>query len=224
MNATRPMRTARAAVFAVACLGVSAAGHVWMSGRPIPVTVLVPGFALVFAVALAVAGRSRGFPLIAGLMLAGEAGLHLLFSAAQHSGAGTGTAAMPGMSGISGMTMPGMSISGMSMPGMPNTPTAPGLVPMTAVAGAGMVAVHAVAGLICAWWLHRGECAFFALLAWLLGEAAAVLLPPAAHAGVRFVLTRPGMRILRVRRRHTYPEPLLHVLVRRGPPEPGLAR
>lgn len=208
MNATRPMRVVRASVFAATCLAVSAAGHVWMSGRQVPAAVLVPGFVLVFTVALAAAGRARGLLPIAGLMLAGEAGLHLLFSAAQ---AGAGTAAIPDMA-----SMPDMA----NMPGMRTAPATAGLMPMTAVAGhsaAGMLAVHVAAGLASAWWLHRGERAFFTLLSWMLEEAAA-LLPTALGVAPRPVRSSPGPRPALASRMCVYPEPLVHILVRRGPP------
>ena len=98
MEVGRSLRGARAAVFAAACVGVSAAGHVWMSSAPIAAWALVVAVSAVGAAAYALGGRQRGFASIAGLMLAGEAGLHLLFSASQRvggmGGAGTsGTAA-----------------------------------------------------------------------------------------------------------------------------------
>lgn len=37
--------------------------------------------------------------------------------------------------------------------------------------GFGMLAAHLLAGLVCAWWLHRGERAVFALLAALAAVA-----------------------------------------------------
>lgn len=216
MNATRPMRVARASVFATMCLGISAAGHTWMSGRPVPAAVLVPGFALVFAVALAAAGRSRGFPPIASLMLAGEAGLHLLFSAGQTS---TGMTATPGMAPMPGMVMPGMP----NMPGMDMAPATAGLVPMSPVGAAGMVAVHAAAGLACAWWLHRGERAFFALVSWVIEEAVALLPIALGATPPHSVPSRPGLRCAPDSRVSAYPEPLIHILVRRGPPQVSLA-
>jgi len=204
MKTTRLLRTARAGAFSVVCLGVSAAGHIWVSGRPIPVTVLVPGFVLVFTLALAGSRRPRGFAPIAALMLACQAGLRLLFADAQHRGA---AGAMPGLPAI------GMRLY------------LPGAIPVTAIAEhstTGMVLVHAAVGLASAWWLYGGERAVFALLSQMLHEAA-TLLPSsgsgtasrrlAGHARQHWA---PGLLRLGL-----YPAPLVHVLVRRGPPQVG---
>jgi hypothetical protein len=218
MDATGRMRAVRACVFAAACLGVSAAGHVWMSGRPVPAGALLLGFALVFAVALAVAGRRRGLLSISALMLAGEAGLHLLFSLGQ---VGSGAASMPGMA------MPGMAAPGMpDMPGMSMASTSVGVMPMSTVAGhgtAGMIAVHLAAGLASAWWLHRGERAFFGLLSWMRGKAADLLPCAALHAAPQPVVGRLEPHPVTGSRAPARHEPLTHVLVRRGPPQSRLA-
>lgn len=205
---TGPLRAARASVFALACLGISAAGHAWMSGRPVPATAMAPGFVLAFALGFTAARRRRGLVPISALMLAGELALHLLFTAAQHTGTGAG-AAMPGMADMPGMTMPG-------------TPTASSAngVPMAAMAGhgtLGMVAVHAAAGLAGAWWIHRGELALFAILRIAADEAAALFLPPARPPVPSPAASRQPC-VPRVCPVCAYPEPLAHVLVRRGPP------
>lgn len=218
MKPTRPMRVARASVFAAACLGVSAAGHTWMSGRPVPAAALAAGFPLVFGLALAAAGRPRRFPSIAALMLAGEAGLHVLFSAVQRADAFTSAMSVPAMPNMPGMPMPAGP--------HPTAPVTAGAATMAAMGATarfgtpGMLGVHVGAGLACAWWLYRGERAFFTLLAWILEQAAASLLPSATpDAGPGPVPSPPGPPP-HVSTRLAYPELLAHILVRRGPPEP----
>lgn len=235
MKVSRFLRFSRATVFAAACVGLSAAGHEWMSGRPVPSWALLAAIGVMLTVASALAGRRRGFPVIAGLMLAGELGLHLLFTAAQatavpvridgvagvvFSSGGVLTVAPAGSApaGAAGMPMNGMP----SMPGMSGAmmPTTPGGRLMSVLMGhgpLGMVAVHVVAGLLCAWWLHRGERTVFGVLMWLLWHGASPLrllvaeplAVPRGRAGVR---TRPCSD------RIGFPGPIAHVIVRRGPP------
>ncbi|MEO3854858.1 MFS transporter [Acrocarpospora sp. B8E8] len=81
MSATMPFRLARAAVFAVVCVGLSAPAHVF-GGGSVPVPGLICGFGLAFAAALPLSGRERSFGVILGLLAGLQAGLHLLFSLA----------------------------------------------------------------------------------------------------------------------------------------------
>ncbi|MGH6657568.1 MAG: hypothetical protein ACRDVE_20475 [Actinocrinis sp.] len=232
MEVDRSLRGVRAAVFAAACVGVSAAGHMWMSRAAVPLWALLVAVLAVGADAYILAGRQRGFASIAGLMLAGEFGLHLLFALAQPSTGGPvpSISAMPGMQGMP--TMPGMVMPDPSQRsawryggGLTATGTSPGhgaMASMSAMPGhglAGMIAVHAAAGLLCAWWLRRGEAAVFRLLR-ALAQLAAMLL----------VIVRPGAQLVPDPR---IPVPdgcdenpaagrrlLLHAVVRRGPPSP----
>jgi hypothetical protein len=77
------LRLLRAAVFAAACVALSAAGHAMASDAAIPVWALLAGWAGVFAVAAPLAGRERSLPGIAALMLAGQVALHVVFSTGQ---------------------------------------------------------------------------------------------------------------------------------------------
>ncbi|WP_214417202.1 MFS transporter [Sphaerisporangium fuscum] len=74
-------RLARTTAFAVVCLALGVIAHVFAGG-----TVSVPtagcGLAVAFAAALPVTGRERGAVLIAPLLAAVQAALHVLFSAA----------------------------------------------------------------------------------------------------------------------------------------------
>lgn len=241
MEVGRSLRGARAAVFAAACVGVSAAGHMWMSAAPIAVWALVAAVLAVGGAAYALGGRQRGFASIAGLMLAGEAGLHLLFTASQRAGDGVSAGAsaapmaswMPDMSrikmaqpvpaadwlcGHSMDGMQGMAMSGSGAGGSGDSATMASMPGMTGHGSAGMIAVHVAAGLLCAWWLRRGEAAAFALLRAFAGFALpllVVILGVCPVPDLAVVVPRtagahaPGIRRL-----------LGDALVRRGPPVP----
>lgn len=169
---------ARAAVFTAVCVGVGLAAHLGMSHAPVPAWAILTALGLVFAAARAVAGRERPLPVILALMGAGQLLLHELFGLAQSWAAASadtiasrnavivllppaplpgvpsvaGAAAAAAAAGTSGMT--GMA----GMPGMtdgPETYAAPGGMHM----GAGMLLGHALAALVCAWWLRCGEAA-----------------------------------------------------------------
>jgi hypothetical protein len=155
------LRGARAAIFAAVCVGLSAVGHVWMSGDGVPGWALALAFAALAATGYALAGRQRGFASIACLMLLGELGQHLLFTSAQNHA--QDVAAIPEF--VSGRVVPASAwICGMSHSGMGHDP-----------GGAAMIVAHVVAGLVCAWWLRGGEVAVFRLLQ-TLGALAAPLL------------------------------------------------
>ncbi|HEX8009259.1 MAG TPA: MFS transporter, partial [Trebonia sp.] len=62
-----PFRIARAAVFAVVCLGLSALAHVF-GGGSVPVPGLIGGLGLAFAAAFPLSGRERTFGVILGLL------------------------------------------------------------------------------------------------------------------------------------------------------------
>ncbi|UUU32682.1 hypothetical protein JIX56_23845 [Streptomyces sp. CA-210063] len=84
------LRLLRAAVFAAVCVVLAGAGHALASCATIPLWSLGVGFAGVFAVAAALAGRERSLAGIAGMLAVGQTVLHTLFGLGQH---GTGTAA-----------------------------------------------------------------------------------------------------------------------------------
>ena len=211
MQIDRPLRAGRAAVFAVACTGVSAAGHVWMSGEAIPAWAVLAALIAAVVAGYGLAGRQRGFASIAGLMLAGELGLHLLFGWAQHAVyAAAGASGMPSMSG-----MPGMAASGAAA-GSAGSATW-----MSAHGSAGMVAVHAAAGLVCAAWLHRGEVALFRLLVAIARFAFAPLAALAAREPGRVIPAAAAHFSPFAEDREIGPRRhrrLSHAVVRRGPP------
>lgn len=159
--------TLRAVVFAAACLALGAAAHRAMSGSAIPGWALVVGGVGAYAPARYAAGRGeRGFAGIAVLMGLVQLALHVLFSYAQHlavagSAAGTNSsAAMAGMPAMPAMPMPMPTAANMPMgTAMPGPGAADSMHMST-----GMLVGHAVAALVCAWWLWRGETALHAVI------------------------------------------------------------
>jgi hypothetical protein len=151
----------RAAVFTAVCLGLSVAAHRVMSGAAIPAWALAFGGIAVYASARVGSRRERGLAGIAMLMGALQIALHFLFAIAQNASASASatSTAMPGMAmppGAAQMSMPGMSMPGMSMPAASQPETGLRM-------GVGMLLGHALAAMICAWWLRCGEAALHAL-------------------------------------------------------------
>ncbi|WP_225798810.1 hypothetical protein [Streptomyces sp. NK15101] len=204
-----------------------------MSAHQLPATLLLGAFAATAAVAWAGAGRRRGAPTIAGSLLLLQGALHLLFSTTGQHAQGMHHA-MPGTDGAPAMagmhTMPAMQ----ALPGMdamPGTDTMPGMdalsamdtmatattTPMTSASGAGMLAVHLLAALLCGLWLARGEAAFFTLARAALAYAFTPLRLLRALVPVTAAPRRP---VRRARREALRPHAvvLAHALSRRGPP------
>lgn len=75
------LREARAGVFTLVCLSLSVALHSWASGTAPALTALFAGAGLVLLLAVALAGRERGFPVIVVTLLAAQGALHYLFEA-----------------------------------------------------------------------------------------------------------------------------------------------
>ena len=153
----------RAALFTAVCLGLGVAAHRAMSGTAIPPWAIVLGGIGVYTPARLGTRRERGLPEITLLMGVLQIALHLLFGYAQDQAASAAQASMSRMP-MSGMSMPaGTSMSSMSMHGTTM------LMPMSSDGsvlrmGAGMLIGHALAALVCAWWLRRGEAAVHAVV------------------------------------------------------------
>ncbi|MFB6634016.1 hypothetical protein ACFCWY_29400 [Streptomyces sp. NPDC056362] len=202
-----------------------------MSAHQLPATTLSGAFAVTALAAWAAAGRRRGAPAITGAMVVLQGALHLLFATTGHAAPttdGTHPHTMPGMDGMDGMAgMAGMA----GMHAMHGTHAAhavdgadamDGLVmaaadPMGTTSGAGMLAVHLLAALLCGLWLARGEAAFLALARAALAYAFTPLRLLRALVRVPEAPRRPVRRT-----RGTAPRPhtvvLAHALSRRGPP------
>ncbi|MFJ8041090.1 hypothetical protein ACIRBX_11355 [Kitasatospora sp. NPDC096147] len=93
MESGRYVRAGRAAVFAAACVLLGAAGHVLMSGVPLPGWALPAAFGAVGALGWLTAGRERGPLLITGLTVGVQAALHVLFSLGQATATPAGAGA-----------------------------------------------------------------------------------------------------------------------------------
>ncbi|MFD3961030.1 hypothetical protein [Streptomyces bacillaris] len=92
------LRLMRAAVFTAVCVVLSAAGHTFAAGAPVPAWTLLAGFLGVLAVASALAGRERSLRSIAGALAGGQLVLHVLFAYGSH-GSAQAVAAAPRGSG-----------------------------------------------------------------------------------------------------------------------------
>lgn len=220
MGAGTALRLGRTALFAVVCVAVSGLGHTLMSGAPLPLLVQAAALLPVCAAGWWLAARERSAPVTVAAHVLGQSVLHAFFagagswlpsaSGAHHAGGGHGA------SGAMNHSAHEAPIGGSSdLMGL-----------LAAFDGAvftlGMAAAHAVAGLICGWWLWRGEVALARLsrclvlfvraplrTAWRLWSAAAPAPAPPARRRAR---RRPGRR----------PQDLLalHAISRRGPPRP----
>ncbi|MFH8757350.1 hypothetical protein [Streptomyces atroolivaceus] len=79
------MRLLRTAVFTAVCVVLAAAGHGIAAGGSVSGWTLPVGFAGVFAVAAALAGRERTLLSITGALAAGQLALHVLFGLGRHA-------------------------------------------------------------------------------------------------------------------------------------------
>ncbi|WP_157520202.1 MFS transporter [Herbidospora daliensis] len=77
--AARSFRLARAAAFAVACLGLAMGAHVFGGGE-VSAHAAAAGLLAALVAALPATGRERGPAVIFALMTGGQTGLHLLFA------------------------------------------------------------------------------------------------------------------------------------------------
>ena len=98
-RADMALRCLRAGLFALVCTALALCGHVLAGGRAPAPLILAAGFAGVTVAGVVGLGRERGFVPIAGGLLAGQFGLHLLFMCSggmpdAGRGAGSGPAAL----------------------------------------------------------------------------------------------------------------------------------
>ncbi|MBR7834469.1 hypothetical protein KDL01_14435 [Actinospica durhamensis] len=238
MAAEPVLPTLRAAVFAGVCLGLGAGAHSLMAHAGIPAWALVLGGVGAFVPARVAAGRSeRGLAAIAGCMAGLQVLLHLLFDYAQHaaqaassvrvSDAVSSGAVSSAASTVSSATVaPGMRMSAAQMAEMADG-SAAGSMHMGALdlgslhlgalhLAGGMLLGHALAALVCSWWLRRGEAAVHALVRSAVFRLRVVrivvawILPPADRTPGR-VQVSPYISVLGS-------QWLRGVLARRGPP------
>ncbi|NKZ05583.1 hypothetical protein [Actinomadura latina] len=122
-------RTARAVVFATACVALAVLGHNLAGGCAVPVWAGTTGFGAVLGVTLMLAGHERSLATILGGLLGGQFALHTLF---------TNASAHPA-------------------PAMPHHTAAMAAPAAHGGNGLLMTLAHCVAALVAAWWLRRGE-------------------------------------------------------------------
>jgi hypothetical protein len=237
------LRLTRAAVFALVCVALSAAGHGLASHDAVPGWALLAAWLGVWAVAAVFAGRERSLPGIAGLLLAGQLLLHTLFDLSENGVAGQARhmsqtevlagrllcgahgGHMAGMNGMSAMDAERIVREAGLTPHIHPSAAPPGVCGMLSSA-APMVLGHVLAALAAGWFLRRGEAALWRLVR-LAARAAAVSTFPLrlALALVR-AITDGLLGAVRPPRRPGHldgPPPLTGLLLRhsvvlRGPP------
>jgi hypothetical protein len=203
-------RAARAALFALVCVGAGTALHRLADGCD-PGWV-GPGLALpiVWLAAFGLARRERPTPVVMLALGVAQLGLHVEL----------GWFCPPGQNAVPGMPY--------AMPGMPTgfgvaATSARSVSSMHSTAA--MLVAHALAVLICGWWLGMGERSFFELCRVLArvtcraAERAAALVAAVCGSRVRPVTSRPRLfhaTALRNARPVVCPAPSPRVL--RGPP------
>lgn len=149
MGAGSALRLTHAAVFAAVCVVVSGLGHALSSRCPLPPYTLCLAFLLTGAGGWLLWLLPRRAPVALGVSTLGQLALHALFAAA-HPCPRSGGAPAGGHHHAPLPVLP---------PGAedPSLHTAhEGMVPAASVL---MTAVHLLAGLLCGWWLWRGEVA-----------------------------------------------------------------
>lgn len=231
------MRAPRAAIFAAMCVALGSVGHSHMSGTDVPFYRLLCAFGVTGGLAWLAAGRCRGPVGITAAVLAVQGVLHLVFAGSRAAQPVAVPTAMQGHhhmhaadAGLMAAVPPGLA----SRTGTPDSADAgmagmegvTDVVGMAGHGGAGMVAAHVLAALLCAAWLARGEAAVFRL-ARVLGAAALHAARPLSRA-LALVRTRvavvpapPGFRAPYERPRRLRGAVHAHAVVRRGPPRPG---
>ncbi|GAA4657578.1 hypothetical protein GCM10023347_05490 [Streptomyces chumphonensis] len=248
-RASADLRLLRAAVFTAACVALSSAGHVLAAGATLPVWTFGVATALVFALALPLAGRERSLPGIAAALTAGQVGLHLLFSTAQDHPPASGGPPV----GEGGLAALARSVLCNDAEAGPMTATEArrvlddaGLGPMAAAPGPGagaapadhattalldllswpMLGGHLLAALAAGWLLRRGDTALWRLLRLSVTAVDGLLLRSLRAAlawlrgSARAVPAAPGRPVGSA---HddvpAEPQVLRHSVVRRGPPD-----
>ncbi|MFJ4966357.1 hypothetical protein ACIP6P_28555 [Streptomyces sp. NPDC088729] len=213
MGARTALRLGRTVLFALVCVAVSGLGHALMSGAAPPLLAQATALVPVCGAGWWLARRERGAATTVAAHVLGQSMLHAYFAAigprlssavgagVRHHGA-TGHAHHPGRAADGSLAAELLAAFDGS-----------------AITG-GMAAAHLLAGLVCGWWLWRGEVALARLgrclalflraplrTAWRLWSAA----PPAPAPARR----RPARRGTGRRARGLL---AAHSLSRRGPP------
>lgn len=210
----RAVRAVRAALFAVICVGVGATLHGVAGGCPASWPGIGLGLPAVWLAAWFGLARERSWPALAVGLGIGQVGLHGLFAGLEPGAAmaHATASALPNPATFAATAMP-------DMPGMVGPHPNPYSAALT------MITAHALAVVVCGWWLGQGERDFFALCRAVGALVAAPVhglteaitaLAAAARTGrydvPRFYRSAPDDG---VRQRRT---PLFTALTFRGPP------
>lgn len=232
------IRTARAVVFTVLCVTLSAGSHVLLSGVPLPLGPLLAVTSVIFLLAFALADRERGYGRIAAVLIPLELLADTVFTSGQHACYGQAGGPVTGplrsvgvdlLCGGDGVGSPLTRIAASGGHGAAEARLGPigPIGPLEAGPSATpflLLAAHIAVGLVAAAWLQRGEAA----LAGLLRAASVTAFRPlrlAFAAGRRsYDCDEPPQppRSLTVPRPRALPL-LTHSLHRRGPPPLVLA-
>jgi len=226
------IRTARAVVFTVLCVTLSAGAHVLLSGVPLPLAPLLAVCGVIFLLAFALADRERGFGRIAALLIPLELLADTVFTSGQHTcygqagGPVTGPLRSVGVDLLCGGGSVGAPLARVAAEGRHGADALSAGVPLGPLDAEPsttpflLLAAHIAVGLVAAAWLRRGEAA----LAEMLRAASATAFRPLR---VAFAAWRGGcaegtpaaaLRTPAVEAApHTLPL-LTHSVHRRGPP------
>lgn len=155
------LRAARATVFAVVCVLLSAGARLVVTGEPLPVDVVLLAFGATLGVALLLSGAERGYRSIAAVLVPLQFASNAVFNAGQQS-------CPPGHSGGAGASSWDLLACG----GGSIRPSLLGPVPAAQHALASLTSgqllvllgIHLLLALAAAWWLRRGEAWLFTLL------------------------------------------------------------
>ncbi|MEU0965969.1 hypothetical protein ABZ357_11275 [Streptomyces sp. NPDC005917] len=195
MSVSLPVRSLRAAVFAVLCVLLAVGAHVLAMGGAPRVWVQVAGGVPVFVSGCLLGGRERSLAGIGGGTLAAQGGLHLVFDAVRPH-------------------------AGMTLQGMQRMTMAPHAHAQAHALTPHATAAHVGAALVLTWWLRRGEAALWSLL-----RRAVALVPGLAawwqvERGLRGRPVAPGPAMVRAADGTRSPRPtrLRYAVHRRGPP------
>ncbi|MFE9722033.1 hypothetical protein ACFYQ5_00085 [Streptomyces sp. NPDC005794] len=211
------MRLLRTAVFTAVCVVLAAGGHGLAAGAGVSGWSLLAGFAGVFAVAAALAGRERTLLSITAALAAGQLALHILFGAGRHIPAGATGSGDDSLIRFAAGLMCGAGPAQLSAGEAHRIVTTAGLDPATVAQGHTHVASgaadptflatvmsglpslsmflgHLLAALATGWLLRRGEIALFRL-ARLSAQGGRQL-----AAGARLRALRAAMALVRALR------------------------
>jgi len=203
-------RGGRAAVFAAACVMLSAVTHAIVARGATPLWAVLVALAVVYLVALPGTGRERGLGAICGMAVAVQIGLDLWFSLAQ----------------VDNSIVRDCGLI-RALPTMDDSITC---VHQTAAAAGplhvspGLLAGQLVVAVLCAWPLRQAETAQYALLRWLSARGvdlwAAIAIAFATPLRRRYEPAAPA------RPEDHFPPPrrvLRFEVTRRGPPLAGMS-